>query len=254
MFVITGNGKFDLASGGHDAGDTLLELRPSGGTLKVVDYFTQFFQQCLDYEDQDYGSGGPLLLPNENEIITVGKEGAFDVLNRSDLGGYHTIPDPCAHMARTNVDHVIQEFPPQTVNGGVWGAETYWQGPDAGYVYTAGTADHLSAWRMAGGKLVAPPSSRGRETMVYPGGIPVGSSDGDNPRTAIVWILDQENGPALRAYSAANLADELYNTTQDPSRDGIPGYDNFCVPTVTDGRVFVGTTGELIIYGLLGRP
>ena len=68
-----------------------------------------------------------------------------------------------------------------------------------------------------------------------------------------MWILDQEKGPALRAYSATNLAHELYNTEQDPGRDAIGGYDNFCLPTIADGRVFAGTTGKLIIYGLLGR-
>jgi hypothetical protein len=101
------------------------------------------------------------------------------------------------------------------------------------------------------GKLVSPPASHAAQTMDYPGGIPVGSSDGGNPATAIVWIVDQEQGPALRAYSAADLAHELYSTRQDPARDAIPGYDNFCLPTVTDGRVFAGTAGELLIYGLL---
>jgi hypothetical protein len=57
--------------------------------------------------------------------------------------------------------------------------------------------------------------------------------------------------PALRAYAAGDLARELYSSQQDPGRDAIPGYDNFCLPTVTDGRVFVGTSGELLIYGLL---
>ena len=37
----------------------------------------------------------------------------------------------------------------------------------------------------------------------------------------------------------------------DPVRGGPPA-GNFCLPTVADGRVFAGTTGELIIYGLLG--
>jgi hypothetical protein len=250
MFLMTGNGTFDLASGGPDAADTVLELRPGAGTLRVADYFTPFYQACLNSHDQDLGSGAPLLLPHE--IIAVGKEGAIAVLNRAHLGGYHPIPSPCAQINRTDVDHVIQEFPPQTVVGGLWGTETYWHGADGAYVYIAGEAGRLSAWRLAHGKLVAPPASHAAQTQAYPGGIPVGSSDGGKPATAIVWILDQEKGPALRAYAASNLSRELYSTQQDPGRDAIPGYDNFCLPTVADGRVFVGTTGKLIIYGLLG--
>jgi hypothetical protein len=251
IYFITGNGQFDLASGGVDAGDTVLEMRPGHGTLAVVDYFSPFYQYCLAEKDQDYGSGGPLLLPHE--IIAVGKEGAIAVINRAHFGGYTTIPDPCANMNRTNVDHVIQELPPQTAVGGIWSAETTWTGPSGQYIYTAGQADHLRAWRMAGGKLVTPSASHAPETMDYPGGIPVGSSDAGRAGTAIVWNLDDEQGPALRAYNASNLSDELWNSRQDPSRDGIPGYDNFCVPTVADGMVFVGTSGELIIYGLLGQ-
>jgi hypothetical protein len=249
IYLITGNGPFDLKKGGPDAGDTLLEMRPDKGTLAIVQYFTPFYQACLAEKDQDFGSGAPLLLPKE--IIAIGKEGAIEVVSRSSFGGYHTTHHPCTHMYRTNVDHAIQELPPQTTVGGIWSAETTWTGPSGQYVYTAGQADRLRAWRLVNEKLVTPSSSHASEKLVYPGGIPVGSSDGGNPATAIVWMMDQEKGPALRAYNASNLADELYNTQQDPKRDAIPGYDNFCVPTVADGLVFVGTTGELLIYGLL---
>jgi hypothetical protein len=249
LYFITADGTYDLNRGGPDVSDSVLETQPEKGTLAIVHYFTPFYQVCLEDNDQDYGSGAPLLLPKE--IIAIGKEGAIAVINRAHFGGYHQIRHPCAHINRTNVDHVIQELPPNTVNGGVWSAETTWTGPSGQYVYTAGQADHLKAWRLVNGKLVSPPASQAPEKMVYPGGIPVGSSDGSDPSTAIVWIMDQEKGPALRAYSASNLADELYNTQQDPHRDAIPGYDNFCVPTVADGHVFVGTTGELLIYGLL---
>jgi hypothetical protein len=249
LIFITGDGTFDLNRGGPDSSDSVLEMRPEHGSLAVAASFTPYYQACLSDKDQDFGSGAPLLLPGE--IIAIGKEGAIDVLSRSDFGGYHTIPDPCAHMNRTDVDHIVQVLPPQTVTGGVWSAETTWTGPAGQYVYTAGEADHLRAWRLVNGRLVTPSASRAPETMAYPGGIPVGSSDGSKAASAIVWILDDEQGPALRAYDASNLADELWNSRMDQSRDGIPGYDNFCVPTVTDGLVFVGTSGELIVYGLL---
>ncbi|MGH3159928.1 MAG: hypothetical protein ACRDNF_25590 [Streptosporangiaceae bacterium] len=249
LIFVTGDGTFDLSRGGADAGDSVMEMRPDHGTLAVVQSFTPYYQACLAATDQDFGSGAPLLLPKE--IIAIGKEGAFDVISRSGFGGYHTIPHACSHMNETDVDHIIQVTPPQTVIGGVWSAETTWTGPDGQFVYTAGAADHLKAWRLVNGKIVTPAAAHAPQTLDYPGGIPIGSSDGSNPATAIVWIMDQEKDPALRAYPASNVADELYNTEQDSSRDSIPGYDNFCVPTVADGRVFVGTTGELLIYGLL---
>jgi hypothetical protein len=249
LIFITGDGTFDLGKSGPDVSDSVLEMRPGHGTLSVVQYFTPYYQACLAETDQDFGSGAPLILPKE--IIAIGKEGSFDVISRAHFGGYHTIKHACSHMNLTNVDHIIQVLPPQTVVGGAWSAETTWTGPSGQYVYTAGVADHLKAWRLVNEKVVTPAASQAKEKLVYPGGIPVGSSDGGNPATAIVWIMDQEKGPALRAYSASNLADELYSTQQDPHRDAIPANDTFCVPTVADGRVFVGTSGELLIYGLL---
>jgi hypothetical protein len=249
IYFITGNGGFDLNTGGKDASDAVLRMRPQNGTLQVIDYFSPFYQSCLNNHDQDYGSGAPLLLPDE--IIAVGKEGAFDVLDRNHLGGYRAIPNPCKSMNDTSIDDVIQETPPQTVVGGAWSAETAWTSTKAEYVYTAGESDHLTAWRLTNGKLVTTPASQAPETLVYPGGIPVGSSNGADPASGIVWILDQESGPALRAYAADDLSKELYSTTRNPSRDAVPTYDNFTLPTVADGRVFLGTGGKLIVYGLL---
>lgn len=248
IYLTTGDGSFSLASGGNSASNSLLELRRAGATLKVVSYFTPFDQQCMAAHDEDFSSGAPLLLPgSRGEIISVAKVGAFWVLNRDHLGGYHTIARPCSHLDDTGVDRIRQETRPQTVVGGVWGAETYWHG----FVYTGGTGDHLKAWRLAGGRIVVPAASRAPEALTYPGAIPVGSSDGARSSSAIVWALDDEHGPALRAYAADDLARELWNSQQGPAANRVPGYDNFTLPTVADGRVYLGTSGELLVYGLL---
>jgi hypothetical protein len=251
IYLTTGNGPFNLNTGGTDAGDSLLELHRDGSTLKIVDYFTPYYQDCMMLHDEDFSSGGPLMLPSE--IIAVAKAGAFWVINRSDLGGYHTIPDPCQHLNEVHVDHIIQETPQQTINGGVWGALAYWNDGKDGFIYTAGIADHLKAWHLTDGKIVLPAASQAPETMAYPGAIPMGSSDGPDPGTGIVWAFDDENGAVLHAYAATDVARELWNSSQDKARDSIPraGYDNFTLPTVAAGRVYLGTSGELLVYGLL---
>jgi len=251
IYVATGNGAYDLNTGGPDAGDTLLKLRPQNGTLKVEDFFTPFNQLCLMQHDVDLGSGAPFLLPDSQNMLVVGKEGRVYVLDREDLGGYHTLPDPCSSLARTDIDQVVQEFPPQTVSGGVWSTASYWAGPTGAYIYMAGVADHLKAWRVVAGKLLPAFTSQAAETLSYPGGEPVISSNGSKPGSGIVWILDQEHGPALRAYDASNLAHELYNSQQNALRDGLATYDTFSVPTVTNGEVFVGSGASLSIFGLL---
>jgi hypothetical protein len=78
------------------------------------------------------------------------------------------------------------------------------------------------------------------------------SSNGTAAGTGIVWKIDY--GSTLHAYDASNLADELYNSNQDASRDGLSGYVKFSSVAVTNGEVFVGLSSSLAIFGLLSTP
>jgi len=253
IYYLSGNGSFDLNTGGLNAGNSLVKLRPENGTLKMMDYFTPFNQVCTLAHDIDFGSGTPLLLPGQAGIIAIGKEGRIYVVNRNHLGGYQAVHEPCSRQQqpRTNIDHVLQELPPYTLPEGFWGSVGYWAAPTGEYIYTAGNVDHLKAWKIVKGKLEPTPVSQAPETLNYPGGIPVVSSNQSVPDTGIVWLLDQENGAVLRAYDATNLAHELYSSRQNASRDGLQDYDNFNVPTIANGEVFVDTSGSLAIFGLV---
>ena len=67
---------------------------------------------------------------------------------------------------------------------------------------------------------------------------------------SIVWAIDRGTG-TLRAYDATNLTSVLYTSALAPlNRDQFSGLPvKFSVPTVADGRVFVGTTNAFLIYG-----
>jgi hypothetical protein len=96
--------------------------------------------------------------------------------------------------------------------------------------------------------------------FMFPGATPAVSANGTG--NGIVWAVDSSNyggmGPAsapaiLHAFDATNVANELYNTTQVQSRDVMGNAVKFVVPTIANGKVYVGTQTELDVYGLLAQ-
>jgi hypothetical protein len=70
----------------------------------------------------------------------------------------------------------------------------------------------------------------------------------------IVWAHENSSSGAavLHAYEAANLANELYNSTQAAnSRDSFGTGNKFITPTIADGKVLVGTTSGVAVFGPL---
>jgi hypothetical protein len=254
LFLVTGNGPFDLNRGGPDAGDSVLETEPRNGTLVAVDSFTPFDQLCRAEHDQDLGSGSPLMVPGHHELILSSKTGAVYVLDEAHLGGYHTVTNPCRRRSRTDVDTIRQELTVDTVPGGMWGTWGYWSDGSAEYVYGSGAHGRLTQWRLRRDGTIAPqPAAQAPLAFDYPGAIPVVSSDGTKPGTGVVWSVDQTHGAVLRAFDAGDISRQLWSSAGDPSRDAMqPGeFDHFTVPTIADGQVFVGDQSHLEIYGVL---
>ncbi len=257
LILVSGNGPFDLDSGGRAAGDTMLTMAPVDGTLRIVDSFTPFDQECRNRHDQDLGSGSPLPVPGHDEYLLSSKTGAVYLLDAGHLGGYTSLPDPCNNKTRTDVDKVKQELTVDSVKGGMWGTWAYWKAPDAEYVYSSGSTDRLTEWKLDGtGRLVPAPVAQAPIAFTYPGAIPVVSSNGSTAGTGLVWTVDQTGGPAtLRAFDAADIAHQVWTSAGDPARDALDntkGANHFEVPTVADGKVFVGGLDHVEVYGVLG--
>lgn len=263
LFLVTGNGPFDLDSGGADVGDSVLEMTVQDGTLRIVDSFTPFDQLCRARHDQDLGSGSPLMIPGHDEMVLSSKTGAVYLLSESSLGGYHSVANPCASgtRARTDVDRIKQELTVNTVPGGMWGTWAFWSAAQAGgsgsavdFVYGSGAQGRLTQWRLAAdGTIVPKPVAQAPLPYSYPGAIPVVSSDGSTTGSGIVWTVDQTHGAVLRAFDASNIATPLWDSSRNPARDGLlPGeFNHFTIPTTARGLVLVGDQNHLEIYGAL---
>jgi len=244
IFAVTGNGKFNVATGGRDYGDTVLKLGLQGSTVAVRDYFTPSNERALNSNDDDLGSSGPVLLPDQtgahpHVLVAAGKAGVIYVVDRDRMGKFQAGSD----------SHAIQ-----TLKGGVgssaFGAPAYWNG----HLFYFGSEDVLKDFKVDAGRLSSAPVHQGSYTFKDPGAIPVVSSNGAS--NGIVWIVltkgwrDPDRYAILQAYDAADVSRLLYST-ENSARDSLGLALRFSMPTVANGRVYVGTKHALYVYGLL---
>jgi hypothetical protein len=254
IYSATGNGYFDANIGGIDYGDSILRLTWSAAseTFTVADYFTPWDQLSLDQSDYDLGSGGIVLLPDQpgkpypHLLVQAGKEGTIDLVNRDNMGHFHS----------GNDSQIVQTLP--LALGELWGAPAFWNNN----VYFGGLFDHLKAFSFDPNaqRLSAVYSSESPESYGLPG--PTQSVSANGNTNGIVWVIQadtfyrhvQPPGPAvLRAYDATNLGNELYNSEQNSARDRFGRGVEFSIPTIADGLVFAGGVNQVSVYGLLGH-
>ena len=238
------------ASNGHpsgqDYGESTLRVRPTLGTMTVVDSFTPTNYESLILNDQDPGSTATLLLPSfpgtahPNLAVVAGKGGTIYLVDQSNLGGY----------SLSGPDRVIQEV---NVGNGFFGSPSYLNGK----VYYQAAGDVLRSFSLELNpatntmNLVQDPAT-GADKAGYPGTSPATSSAG--AADGIVWAVQasefKNEGPAvLRAYDATNLAEKLFDSSAS-SANQAGGAVKFVTPTIANGRVYVGLSDEVDIYGL----
>lgn len=257
-FFATGNGTFT----GTDAyGDSIVKLGPpTGGSFAVLDFFTPSNQANLNANDTDLGAGGVLLLPDPSPgvhprlLVQIGKDGTIFLIDR-DNGKMGEYCNGCG------TDNVVQEIP-MAING-MWGMPSYWNGNlYVGGAQDGGTSgDKLKAFSFnAGGSgmISMNPTSQSANTFFFSGPTPSVSANGTS--NGIVWALDNSqygpptpngSGPSvLHAYDATNLGNELWNSSQGAG-NAAGNAVKFTVPTVANGKVYVGTRTEIDVYGLL---
>jgi hypothetical protein len=243
IFLATGNGTFDGSSGGADWGDSLLHLSPAGNGLSVLDYFTPYNEQTLSDNDLDLGSGGVLLVPdqdgpNTHEVIAGGKEGTLYLVDRDGMGGFNSVND----------SQIVQSIHAAST-GEIDSVPAYWNGN----VYVSGVGDSLKAFSLSNGQLSTAPVSQTSFLFNQSGSGSVSVSSNSQLSNGIVWaMLHSQTASILYAFPATNLATELYDSRQAKNaRDALAGVAHFATPTIANGKVFIGGTKAFYVYGLL---
>jgi hypothetical protein len=249
VYVASGNGSFNgNTTGGRNLGNSVIKL---SSTLGMLDWFTPYNQSSLNSSDLDLGSSGLLLVPGSSLVVAGGKEGKIYLLNSGSLGHFHSGSD----------SQIVQSFMSSGTH--LHGAPVYWNSPSGALVYVGAESDYIKGYRLTSGLFATSPFTQTGFTSpanAMPGSILSVSANGSASGTGILWAnmtVSRDANHAtvpgvLRAFDAANLSIELWNSQQNAARDSFGNHAKYCPPTIANGRVYMATfSNQVAVYGLL---
>jgi hypothetical protein len=239
IYLITGDGVFDANSSSapnNDYGDSLVKLTPG---LAPSSYFAPSDQATRFANDMDFGAGGPVVLSlpagsPQHLVVAAGKTDQVFLLNGDNLGGF----------GNSNALQFFTALP-------TYATVAFWN--NTLYLAGAGFNNPLQAYAFdtTANLFNTSPTSQSATTFGFPAVGPSVSATGSG--NGIVWALNNSQycthnssgcGPVvLHAYDATNLATELWNSSLTGA-DAAGFAVKFTVPTVANGKVYVGTRGN----------
>lgn len=246
LYVVTGN-KIDVPNGAPPGEREMSEsVAAISGDLRMVsEYFTPHNRDELDVGDQDFGSGGIMVLPEQDGPVprlatAAGKDGNLYLLDRDHLGGF----------AANGPDKVVGKYE----IGGCFCVQSYFVGQDGTPRIVTSGGRNVMVW-----KIVTSPSSIRLEREIvshpvdsgqFPGFMTSVSSNGTD--SAVIWAVSHppDKGPRtvmLHAFDATN-ATRLFSQPAGnwPNFDGTANV----MPVVANGKVYVAAYRSLSIFGL----
>ena len=250
IFALDGNGTFDITLNAQgfpsqgDFGNAFLKIATTNRQLTVADYFEMWNQSEENSTDGDLGSGGALVLPEFTDslgrtrhlAVGAGKDATIYVVDRDSMGKFNPSSNNIYQEVQGALAHSVFSMPAYFNNT----------------VYYGAVGDNIKAFSIVNALLVNTPASQTANAFGYPGATPSISANGTN--NAVLWAAEDANpDPAvLHAFDARNLAHELYNSNQaSGGRDHFGAGNKFITPTVINGKVYVGTTTGVGVFGLL---
>jgi hypothetical protein len=270
FFFSTGNGTFDDTTGllpaiapDNDFAMSFLNLNPA--TMTVQDFYTPSMESVWSGQDLDIASAGVTVLPDgigpsDHPDLLVGsdKQSHLWLIDRSNMSKFSPTSDNTVQFLTLpdSSDSFCGPWncvfsTPAYYNG------TLYFGVESAPVMAIALSNGLFSANAQG---IADASSFSPETYGFPGPTPmISASPAGN---AIVWALDSSTfqeccnnytsaaGPAiLRAYNAANLADELFSSSKLAANTAGNAV-SYTVPVIANGHVYIGGASTVTVYGL----
>ncbi len=244
IFLLDGNGVFDqtLNSSGFpvdgDYGNAFLQLSTKGG-LAVADYFEMFNEAIENGADTDLGSGGTLLLSQKDNTgkvwqlaVGAGKDSNLYIVDRTHMGKFNT-----------SGNRIYQELS-GVLPGGIWSMPAAFNNS----LYYAPVGSPILKFQFNNARLTTT-TVKTSNSFAFPGATP--SISADAGQNVILWASEHTNPAVLHAYDAKTLI-ELYNSNQAANgRDHFGNPVKFVTPMIAHGKVYVGTTTGVGVFGLL---
>jgi hypothetical protein len=249
ILFVTGNS--DYSGTTYDGVSNLQEsvVKVSPDLTTVLDLFTPKNQASLDQTDDDFGSGGVMVLPDQPGLkphlaVAAGKAGTMFLLNADHLGGYSTL--------KNNVLGAYQI-------GRCWCGQSYFIDTDGAARVVSSGGRAVRVWKLATSPKPALTQVAISPYMVggqFPGFFTSVSSNGTS--NAIIWALAHPPNSSVLSpvYLYAFNPDATTGSTMTQLFKGVGGVwpnlggNSNLVPVVANGEVFVASNKELQIFGL----
>jgi hypothetical protein len=245
------------------------------GSLAARDFFSPSNAPHLDLltVDGDLGSGAPVGLPFGTTklphlLLQAGKLDGLFVLNRDHLGG--------RKQGTGGRDAVVSEtgksLPGQWGHPAAFASAAVLTPADArasrDYVYYLGTGQSTAGAPLRyfkaglggpdGVTPVLTDVAQSQDTFGYTSGSPVVTSDGADPKTGVVWVVNSSGSAGttgtLQAFPAVppGTCSASKPCAVAPLWTSAPftGAGKFTTPATDGGRVYIGTRGgQVLAYG-----
>jgi len=166
--------------------------------------------------------------------VGAGKDSNIYLVDRDNMGKFSS-----------GGNNIHQELT-GALSGGVWATPAYFNST----IYYGAVGNSIRAFTISNAMLSTNPSSKTGNAFPYPGATPSISANGTS--NGIVWAAENNSPAVLHAYDATNLGHELYNSNQaSGGRDQFGAGNKFITPMIANGKVYVGTTNGVGVFGLL---
>jgi len=241
LYYATGNGTWNENT---DFGNSVVKLKAR--TLEVLDWFTPYDQEALNYDDRDLGASFPMILPGLNMLVIGSKGRKMYLLNSDNLGG----------IADSDT-----QIPQSWMISGPRHGIAAWPGPNGLTLFVWSTSDTLRAYRFDSSAMnfILPSVAESLSSVANgtAGATLTVSSDGNKVGTGIVWaamplaFMEPAQGKFL-AFSAEEVNGDLpLLWASDAPEDDMHDFSKGAPPLVVNGKVYVASLSKVIsVYGL----